>query len=247
MSRHYPVESAALKERNPAPPARAADRRISGISPRGAAANEPLSEPPRINEPRSSEMRLPQRGDEAIPRQVVSMRPDSGVLLVEDDPDTQWRLARMLTVQGARVVGTSSGESALAVLAEWPVQLILVDEGLPGMSGLELARSARAMHPEIPVVVMTDVDDEDLRIAADVAGVYDVILKPRRSEALAEVLRRLDLVSVHERNAVDDASVEQSLDEDRDSRELLEDTETSSSRLVRQADAIRPADSIPAE
>ncbi len=34
-----------------------------------------------------------------------------GVLLVEDDPDMQWRLARMLTVHGARVVGASSGEA----------------------------------------------------------------------------------------------------------------------------------------
>ena len=40
---------------------------------------------------------------------------DSGVLVVEDDPDTQWRLARMLTVHGARVVGTSSGEAAIAI------------------------------------------------------------------------------------------------------------------------------------
>ena len=48
------------------------------------------------------------------------------VLVVESDPDLQWNLARMLTVQGNRVVGTSSGDGAVALITEWPVDLILV-------------------------------------------------------------------------------------------------------------------------
>src|SRR5687768_17049798 len=86
---------------------------------------------------------------DAAARLVAAHRP-SGVLVIEDDPDLQWRLARMLTVQGNRVVGTSSGDGALALISQWPVDLVLVDEDLPGMSGLEVARRIRTSHPHIP-------------------------------------------------------------------------------------------------
>lgn len=123
-------------------------------------------------------------------------RPQNGVLLIEDDPDMQWRLARMLTVSGSRVVGTSSGEAALAVIEQWPADLVLVDQGLPGMSGLEVARIIRARHPGIPVVLMSGEESADLRIAAKVAGAVATLIKPFRIEAVVELLQRLRDVSV---------------------------------------------------
>src|SRR5688572_27955858 len=89
------------------------------------------------------------------------------VLVVESDPDLQWRLARMLTVQGHRVVGTSTGDGALALMAEWPVDVVLVDEGAPGMpTGLDVAVRLRESHPHIPVVMMTGSEAPELRMAA---------------------------------------------------------------------------------
>ena len=112
-----------------------------------------------------------------------------GVLVVEDDPDLQWRLARMLTVRGNRVVGTSSAEAALELIRQWSVDLVLVDEGLPGMSGVELARRVRDSHPEIPVVLMTSDADRDGTLPAKIAGVVAVVSKPFRMEALVDLLR----------------------------------------------------------
>lgn len=112
-----------------------------------------------------------------------------GVLVVEDDPDLQWRLARMLTVRGNRVVGTSSAEGALEVLRQWPVDLILVDDGLPGMSGVELAARVHELHPEIPFVFMSSEEGADNEIAAKLAGAVATITKPFRPEALVELLR----------------------------------------------------------
>jgi DNA-binding response OmpR family regulator len=113
---------------------------------------------------------------------------ERGVLVVEDDPDTQWRLARMLTVHGARVVGTSSGEAALALIEQWPADLVLVDQGLPGISGLEVARRIRQQHPGIPVVLMSTEENTDLRVAAKIAGAASMLIKPFRVEVLFEVL-----------------------------------------------------------
>jgi DNA-binding NtrC family response regulator len=120
----------------------------------------------------------------------------NGVLLVEDDPDTQWRLARLLTVHGARVVGTSSGEAALAVIEQWPADLVLVDQTLPGMDGLEVARTIRARHPGMKVVLMSSEESADLRLAAKVAGAIETLIKPFRVEAIAELLHRIQQAGV---------------------------------------------------
>lgn len=116
---------------------------------------------------------------------------ESGVLVVEDDPDTQWRLARMLTVHGARVVGTSSGEAALALIEQWPADLVLVDQGLPGISGLEVARRIRQQYPGIAVVLMSTEESTDLRLAAKVAGAAQMLIKPFRVEVVFEMLQRI--------------------------------------------------------
>ena len=82
----------------------------------------------------------------------IRIRTDSrgrGILVVESDPDVQWRIARTLTVEGNRVVGSSSGEGALALLEQWPVELVLVDENLPGIDGIELIRRLSDAWPDI--------------------------------------------------------------------------------------------------
>lgn len=111
-----------------------------------------------------------------------------GVLIVEDDPDLQWKLARMLTVRGNRVVGTSSAEGALELIRQWPVDLVLIDDGLPGMSGMELARIIQEHHPDTPVVLMTSEESRG-RLAATLAGVVAVVAKPFRLETLVDLLR----------------------------------------------------------
>jgi len=113
-----------------------------------------------------------------------------GVLVVEDDPDLQWSLARMLTVRGNRVVGTSSGEGALELMRQWPVDLVLVDDSLPGMSGFELARVLAEEHPDVPVVLMSSEDESgEGALGEKVAGVVATIAKPFRPEALVELLQ----------------------------------------------------------
>lgn len=112
-----------------------------------------------------------------------------GVLVVEEDPDLQWKLARMLTVRGNRVVGTSSGEAALELMRQWPVDLVLVGDELPGMSGVELARVIRDEHSSTPVVLMSSADADLPEITGKLAGVVATITKPFRPEALIELLR----------------------------------------------------------
>ena len=114
------------------------------------------------------------------------------VLLVESDPDLQWSLARMLTVNGNRVVGTSSGEGALAVIEQWDPELALVSSSLPGIAGVEVARKLRAENPDLLVILMDDADLEPERREAS-SAVAARLSKPFRFEALRALLDSLQL------------------------------------------------------
>lgn len=135
---------------------------------------------------------MPRKTKSTIPATApqVSARP-WGILVIEDDPDLQWKLARMATVQGHRVVGVSSGEGALALIAQWPVDLVLVDDELPGISGIEVTKRIRDLRPVIPIVLMTTSNSSEFRLAARHAGAMACLIKPFRSEIMTEVIQHL--------------------------------------------------------
>lgn len=115
------------------------------------------------------------------------MKPMRGILLVENDPDLQWQLSRMMTVAGNRVVGTSSSDGALALMAHWPVDLALIAEDLPGMNSIELARHIRRDHPDVPVLLMAE-EGPDVELAARTAGATGWLIKPFRKEELESAI-----------------------------------------------------------
>jgi len=130
---------------------------------------------------------------ETAARTIAESRPrHRSVLLIESDPDLQWSLARMLTVNGNRVVGTSSGEGALAVIEQWDAELALVSTSLPGLSGVEVAQKLRAKNPDLLVILMDDGAPEPEANAASPA-VAARLAKPFRFEALRALLDTLQL------------------------------------------------------
>jgi PAS domain S-box-containing protein len=79
------------------------------------------------------------------------------ILLVEDDDDVRAYLIEVLRSLGYRVIASSNGEDALALLSqsELPIDLILTDVVMPGMSGRELGMRALELRPELKVIYMT--------------------------------------------------------------------------------------------
>ncbi len=78
------------------------------------------------------------------------------VLVVEHEPTQQWRTARTLTLEGHRVIGTSSVDGALALLSQCEMDLVLVAESLPGINGWNLAHLIKEARPNMPTVVLTE-------------------------------------------------------------------------------------------
>jgi DNA-binding response OmpR family regulator len=113
------------------------------------------------------------------------------VLLIEDDPMIGKGLVRGLTDQGITVDWVRNGGEGSVALAHAEHALVLLDIGLPEMSGIDVLRSARIAGVPVPVIVITARDSLDDRIAGLDVGADDYIVKPFE---LRELLARIRAV-----------------------------------------------------
>ena len=116
----------------------------------------------------------------------------AAVLLVEPDPDRQWKLAKMLAKIGRRVIATSSCDGAVAFLGEYLVNLVLIAEQLPKTQGRYLAARLRKLYPNLRVIVLGDSDADHQVGEQHRSGVFEFRIRPFQTETLAELLGTLD-------------------------------------------------------
>src|SRR5690348_18048914 len=117
-------------------------------------------------------MSQPQQVSTTEPREQVK------VLVVEDDPDIRKILDLFLTEKGFRVKVAESAPRALELLAEEPIDLILSDVRMPGMSGLDLLRHVKEQDPEIQLVLMSAYSSVKDAVEAIQLGAADYVEKP---------------------------------------------------------------------
>lgn len=117
-----------------------------------------------------------------VPAVGVAGRRGAGqlVLLVDDEPDVRAVGARTMEHLGYRALAVGSGEAALGELRRRgsDVALLITDLTMPGMSGLELAKEARALSPDLPVVLCTGYGSGETESEARALGVRVVLPKP---------------------------------------------------------------------
>ena len=138
-------------------------------------------------------VRLPLSSQAAPVPAPPAARPDARplrILIVEDNVDVGELLAEGLGGLGHRVRLASDGESALREFDRQPPQVVIVDIGLPGMDGYELARRLRqASGEEVPLLVaLTGFGSADDRRRATEAGFDEHLVKPVQLDQLARVL-----------------------------------------------------------
>ncbi len=104
----------------------------------------------------------------------------STILLVEDDDASRDVLARRLLRDSLHILTAPDGPSALALLQQHPVDGVLLDIGLPGMSGLDVLRTIRQTHPAelLPVLMVTAFDASERLVEALESGANDYLAKP---------------------------------------------------------------------
>lgn len=111
------------------------------------------------------------------------------ILVVEDEKRVRAFVVRGLREEGFQVREASNGTAAQAMLADEPVELVLLDWMLPGSSGLEVLQRMRAGGEVTPVVMLTARDATEDRVAALNAGADDYLVKPFAFEELLARVR----------------------------------------------------------
>jgi two-component system, NtrC family, response regulator HydG len=120
------------------------------------------------------------------------------LLIADDDPGLRESLERTLTREGYRVVLASDGRAALERVQAGGVDLIVTDLKMPGLTGLELLRAAKAIMPDVDVILLTAFGTVEEAVQAMKDGAYDFLTKPFRREQLIKLvdkaLERRDLI-----------------------------------------------------
>ena len=126
------------------------------------------------------------------------------VLIVDDEPQIRRLLTVTLEANGYRVLPAVSGQEGLVLAAQHQPALVVLDIGLPDMSGQEVLRRLREWS-QAPVIVLSVRDDEKGKVAALDAGADDYVTKPFNTD---ELLARLRVALRHSVNQVEAAVVQ---------------------------------------
>ena len=113
------------------------------------------------------------------------------VLLVEDDPLLSRGIVAYLSVHGYSVDTASHGKSALTMANDQPYAIVILDIGLPDISGFDVLRKLRSGGHTEPVLILTARDAIEDRIRGLDLGADDYVLKPFEAAELAARLRAL--------------------------------------------------------
>ncbi len=132
------------------------------------------------------------------------------ILIVDDELPQLELIGGFLKKQGFDVVEAEGGQKGLQMFRQESFDLVLTDQKMPKMSGVELLKAIRALNPEAAVIVMTAYGSIETAVTAIKEGASDYLTKPLN---LDELLHRIE--SVKERNRL--------LKENRDLREALQE------------------------
>jgi DNA-binding response OmpR family regulator len=117
-------------------------------------------------------------------------RPKS-ILWIDDEVDGLAAHRQFLEGQGFAVQQAAHGDDALALLRRQPYSVVLLDEQMPGRRGLDLLPEIRAIDPAMPVVMVTQSEDEGLMREAIGTDVDDYLVKPVHPRQILSVVTRL--------------------------------------------------------
>ena len=128
----------------------------------------------------------------APPSEVAA--PGKHVIYIDDYEALVFLVGRLLRKQGYRASTFESGEAALDWLRTHPhepVDLVVTDQNMPGLSGVEVAHLARGLRPDLRVAIVSGHVNDKLLAEAAEAGVHEVLGKQDSMDALGEAIRRL--------------------------------------------------------
>lgn len=128
------------------------------------------------------------------------------ILLIEDDPNISALLEVALMRVGINVYPTNLGEIGVDLARTREYDLILTDNDLPCMNGVDVIREIREARIDVPIIMSSGSDDPELVLGAFKCGADDFVPKPVRIE---ELIARIRAVARRYRRVSVDAKVSQ--------------------------------------
>lgn len=137
------------------------------------------------------------------------------VLVVDDEKAIRYSVSRTLQKAGYQVMEAGSGEEALVILRDQPIEVVLTDIRMPeGLDGVELLRQIKAVNTDIVVILMTAYPHLSTAVEALRLGAHDYLIKPssgqdirlsvaRGVERARNLRRRRELLDVIRSNLVE--------------------------------------------
>lgn len=113
------------------------------------------------------------------------------VLLIEDEPQLREQLIARLRGEGFAVDATGSGTEGVFLGSEYPIDVAIVDLGLPDLPGLEIIHRWREADLSFPVLILTARTRWEDKVAGLEMGADDYLVKPFQTEELIARLRAL--------------------------------------------------------
>jgi len=113
------------------------------------------------------------------------------VLFVDDEPNILKSVQRLLRQEDMDVLCASTGEEALEILGQTPAQVVVTDQRMPEMSGVDLLSAVRERHPEIIRMMLTGFTEIKVAVEAINRGeIYRLITKPWNDDELRATIRQ---------------------------------------------------------
>ncbi|HEY8370269.1 MAG TPA: response regulator [Thermodesulfobacteriota bacterium] len=123
-----------------------------------------------------------------MPRETTDTLPT--LLVVDDEPAVLEALVEAMSDRGFAVLTAESGTAALALAAQNPVDVVLLDLCMPGMDGIATLEALKARDPDVEVIVVTAHASLQTAVSAIKRQAYDYIAKPFDLDALERLVRR---------------------------------------------------------
>ena len=100
------------------------------------------------------------------------------ILWADDEIDLLKPHILFLEEKGYQVLSTQSGDDALDILEENRVDIVFLDENMPGLSGLETLEIMKTKYPSLPIIMITKSEEEYIMEEAIGSKISDYLIKP---------------------------------------------------------------------
>jgi len=113
------------------------------------------------------------------------------ILIVDDERDMCWLLSRVFQDAGYEVITALTGEEALIKVEKEETELVILDEKLPGISGIKALSAIKKVKPETVVIMISAYGTEEMKKEAMRIGAYDFIDKPFSVEGILQTTKKV--------------------------------------------------------